>query len=229
MCLCLVQQTSVLPLCGIQHRNIIFPILKLKSCHTQCYTWHLFVVCNVVYHTPVIGLHVNMCLCLVQQKSVLPLCGIQHRHIVFPILKLKSCHTQCYTWHLFVVCNVVYHTPVVGLHMCLCLVQQMSVLPLCGIQHASVIPIVVYIIIVAYCQLRVRKALTPFNNVQSRTRRELTPFNNVALKAKRLLWLHKLYGDSALLVLNGTLLNRVNALLALDWNDRQIYTSCRRQ
>ena len=52
-----------------------------------------------------------------------------------------------------------------------------------------------------YCQLRARRALSLFNNVALRTRRVLSLYN--------------VYGDSALLVLNGTLLNSINALLVL--------------
>ena len=51
-----------------------------------------------------------------------------------------------------------------------------------------------------YCQLRARRALSLLHDVPLRTRRALS--------------LCKVYGDSALLVLNGTLLNSVNALLA---------------
>ena len=53
----------------------------------------------------------------------------------------------------------------------------------------------------AYCWLRARRALTLPNDVQLRTRRVLS--------------LYKVSGDSALLVLNGTSLKSVKALLAL--------------
>ena len=53
-----------------------------------------------------------------------------------------------------------------------------------------------------YCQLRARRALLIFNDVPLRSRRVLS--------------LYKVYGDSALLVLNGTLMNSVNALLVLN-------------
>ena len=41
-------------------------------------------------------------------------------------------------------------------------------------------------------------------------------FNDVPLRTRRVLSLYKFYGDSALLVLNGTLLHNVNALLVLN-------------
>ena len=40
-------------------------------------------------------------------------------------------------------------------------------------------------------------------------------YEDVPLRTRRALSLYKVYGDSAPLVLNGTLLNSVNALLAL--------------
>ena len=56
----------------------------------------------------------------------------------------------------------------------------------------------------AYCQLRARRALSLLKDVLLRTRRALS--------------LYKLYyDDNALLVLNGTSLNSVSALLALSW------------
>ena len=54
----------------------------------------------------------------------------------------------------------------------------------------------------AYRQLKARKALSIFKDVSLRTRRMLS-LNNV-------------YGDSALLVLNGTYLNSESALMALN-------------
>ena len=42
-------------------------------------------------------------------------------------------------------------------------------------------------------------------------------FSDVLLKTRRAILLYKVYGDSALLVLNGTSLNSVNALLVLSW------------
>ena len=54
-----------------------------------------------------------------------------------------------------------------------------------------------------YHQLRARRVLTLFNDVSLRTRRALSP--------------QTLYSDSALLVLNGTSLNSINILLALNW------------
>ena len=50
---------------------------------------------------------------------------------------------------------------------------------------------------------------------RSRARRSLSLFNNILLRTRRALSMYKVYGDSALLVLNGTLLNSVNALLVL--------------
>ena len=58
-------------------------------------------------------------------------------------------------------------------------------------------------IFLPYCRLRVRRALMLFNNVPLRTRRALL--------------LYTFYSDSPLLVLNGTSLSSVNALLALNW------------
>ena len=52
---------------------------------------------------------------------------------------------------------------------------------------------------------------------QLRARRVLLQFKDVPLRTKRALLLYKVYGDSALLVLNGTSLIRNNALLALNW------------
>ena len=54
-----------------------------------------------------------------------------------------------------------------------------------------------------YPRLRARRALMLLNDVPLRTRRALLPYS--------------LYNDSALLVLNGTSLNSINALLALNW------------
>ena len=48
-----------------------------------------------------------------------------------------------------------------------------------------------------------------------RARRPLSLINNVPLRTRRGLLPYKVDGDSALLVLNGTLLNSLNALLAL--------------
>ena len=50
---------------------------------------------------------------------------------------------------------------------------------------------------------------------QSRARRALTQFKDIPLRTKRALSLYKVYGDSILLVLNGTSLKIVNAILAL--------------
>ena len=55
------------------------------------------------------------------------------------------------------------------------------------------------------------------SNRQLRTRRALTLFNDVPLRTRRTLLPQTLYSDSALLVLNGTSLNSVTALLALNW------------
>ena len=51
--------------------------------------------------------------------------------------------------------------------------------------------------------------------LQLRTRKALMLFKDVLLRTRRALSLYKVYGDSALLLLKGTLLNSVNALLAL--------------
>ena len=53
----------------------------------------------------------------------------------------------------------------------------------------------------AYCQLRARRALMLFKDVWLRVRRVLS--------------LYKVYGNSALLVLNTTALNSIHAFLAL--------------
>ena len=53
-----------------------------------------------------------------------------------------------------------------------------------------------------YCQLRARRVLWSL-------------FKDVPLRTRRGLLLYKVYGNSALLVLNGILLNSVNALLVL--------------
>ena len=52
---------------------------------------------------------------------------------------------------------------------------------------------------------------------QFRVRRSLSIFKDVLLRTKRALSLYKVYGDSALLVLNRTSLNSESALLALNW------------
>ena len=56
-------------------------------------------------------------------------------------------------------------------------------------------------------------------SVDMRTRRVLMQIKDVplSLRARRAFLLYKVYGDSALLVLNGTSLNSVNTLLALSW------------
>ena len=51
---------------------------------------------------------------------------------------------------------------------------------------------------------------------QLRARRALLQFKDVPLRTRRALLLYKVYGDSALLVLNGTSLICNNALLALN-------------
>ena len=50
---------------------------------------------------------------------------------------------------------------------------------------------------------------------QLRARRLLVLFKDVPLRTRRALSLYKVYGDIALLVLNGTALNNINALLVL--------------
>ena len=52
---------------------------------------------------------------------------------------------------------------------------------------------------------------------QLRARRALSIFKDVPLRTRRALSLYKAYGNSALLVLNGTSLNSDNTLLALNW------------
>ena len=52
---------------------------------------------------------------------------------------------------------------------------------------------------------------------QLRARRALLKWKNVPLRTRRALLLYKVYGDSALLVLNGNSLICNNALLALNW------------
>ena len=51
---------------------------------------------------------------------------------------------------------------------------------------------------------------------QLRARRGLSQLNNVLLRARKVLLLYKVYGDSALLVLNETSLNSFNALLVVN-------------
>ena len=63
------------------------------------------------------------------------------------------------------------------------------------------------------CQLRARRVLKLFNDVLLRTRRALSPYT--------------LYSDSAILVLNGTSLNIVNALLALNLTNIAFQTMIR--
>ena len=52
---------------------------------------------------------------------------------------------------------------------------------------------------------------------QLRARRALLQCKDVPLRTRRALLLYKVYGNSALLVLNGTSLNCNNALLARNW------------
>ena len=52
---------------------------------------------------------------------------------------------------------------------------------------------------------------------QVRVRRVLSLFKDVSLRTRRALSLYKVYGDSALLVFNGTWLNNDGALLTLNW------------
>ena len=67
--------------------------------------------------------------------------------------------------------------------------------------------------------LKTRRALSIFKDVLLRTRRALSIFKDVPLRTRRGLSLCKVYGDSALLVLNGTSLNNYtcSTLLALNW------------
>ena len=64
--------------------------------------------------------------------------------------------------------------------------------------------IYLYLDIHWYCHFRARRALTLF-------------MNHVLLRIRRVLLLYKFYGDSALLVLNGTPFHSINALLVLSW------------
>ena len=52
---------------------------------------------------------------------------------------------------------------------------------------------------------------------QLRTRKTLSIFTDVPLRTRRALSLYKVYGDGALLVLNGTSSKSDNTLLALNW------------
>ena len=54
--------------------------------------------------------------------------------------------------------------------------------------------------------------------------RALSLFNDVLMRSRRALSLYKVYDDSALLVLNGTSLNSVNALLVLSQRYQDILT-----
>ena len=67
----------------------------------------------------------------------------------------------------------------------------------------------------SFHQLRARRALAPFQDVQLRTRRALAPFQDVQLRTRRARSLYKVYGQSALLVLYRQSLS-VTGLLALD-------------
>ena len=60
-----------------------------------------------------------------------------------------------------------------------------------------------------------RRALMLFKDAPLRTRRASMLFKDDPLRTRRVLSLHKAYNDSALLVLNGTSLNSIDALLAL--------------
>ena len=57
------------------------------------------------------------------------------------------------------------------------------------------------------------------SNHQVRARRAIMMINDVQLRTRRSQSLYKVYGCSALLVLNGTSLISVNALLALSWQN----------
>ena len=70
--------------------------------------------------------------------------------------------------------------------------------------------------------LRTRRALMLSKDIPLRTRRALMLSKDIPLRTRRALTLYKVYGDSALLVLNGTLLNSVNALLALSQQNAPI-------
>ena len=53
-------------------------------------------------------------------------------------------------------------------------------------------------------------------NRQLRVRRALMMFKDVPLRTRRALSLYKVYGKNALLIISGTSLNNVKALLALN-------------
>ena len=71
--------------------------------------------------------------------------------------------------------------------------------------------------VLAYRQLRARRALSIFKDVPLRTTRALSIFKDVPLRTRRALSPYKVYGYNALLVLNGTSLKSGSALLALKW------------
>ena len=60
---------------------------------------------------------------------------------------------------------------------------------------------------------------------QLRARRALSIFQDAPLRTRRALSLYKVYGDIALLVLNGTSLNSDSALLALNWRCEKVDTT----
>ena len=65
--------------------------------------------------------------------------------------------------------------------------------------------------------LRTRRVLSIHKDVLLRTRRVLSILQDVLLRTRRALSLYKVYGDSALFVLNRTSLNCDSTLLALNW------------
>ena len=60
--------------------------------------------------------------------------------------------------------------------------------------------------------------LMVFRYRQLRAKRVLMKFKDVLLRTREALSLYKVYGNSAFLVLNGTLLVSVNALLAISFD-----------
>ena len=68
------------------------------------------------------------------------------------------------------------------------------------------------------CRIKFHQA-----NHQLRGRKALLQFKDVPLRTRRALSLYKVYGNSALLVLNETSLNSINTLLALNWQTVNSY------
>ena len=64
-------------------------------------------------------------------------------------------------------------------------------------------------------------SLLKFAHRQLRVRRALSILKDIPLRTRRAVSLYKVYGDSALLVLNGTSFNSDSALLVLNWRHGQ--------